>query len=73
MADMNRAIKALPHLNIVLASMLIVLTVVDYFNGSMGFLDNDIAKGVMLLLSVTAIVNAIVLIALQRRTDVAGG
>lgn len=55
--------QVLPHVSIVLAGLLLVLFVVDYFNGSMGFLDNDVAKTVLVLVCVTSIVNAIVLIA----------
>ncbi len=63
---MNRLAKVLPHLSIILGIMLISLNVADYFNGSMGFLSGDAAKVVMLALSLTAILNAAVLIGLQR-------
>lgn len=59
--------KVMPHLSIILAGMLIVLFVIDRFNSAMGFLDNDGAKILILALSITSIVNAILLIAFQRR------
>lgn len=61
--------KTLPHVSIVLAGLLIVLIVLDYFNGSMGFLDNTAAKSFALLLCVSSIANAVVLIAQQRGTS----
>lgn len=60
---MKRVIQVLPHLSIVLAGLLLVLFVVDYFNGSMGFLDSDVAKTVLVLVCVTSIVNSVLLIA----------
>lgn len=62
---MNRVIQALPHLALILALMLIGLNVADYFNGSMGFVDGDAARIIMLALSVTAIANAVVLLRRQ--------
>ena len=70
---MNGVIRALPHLGLVLGIMLIALNVADYFNGSMGFLNGNAAKLVMLALSVTAIINAVVLIRLRQRSDRAAG
>lgn len=64
---MDKFAAALPHASIILAAMLIVFFVIDRFNSAMGFLDNDGAKILMLLLSITAIINAIMLIAYQRR------
>ena len=64
---MNTVTKILPHINIVLAGLLITLAVVDYFNGSMGFLDNDVARIIMVLLGITSILTAAVLVACQRR------
>ena len=54
--------QVLPHVSIVLAGLLLVLFGVDYFNGSMGFLDSDVAKMVLVLVCVTSIVNAFALI-----------
>jgi len=64
---MRTLAKVLPHISIIIAAMLIVFFVIDRFNSAIGFLDNDGAKTLMLVLSVTAIVNAIMLIAHQRR------
>jgi hypothetical protein len=67
----NGVTRALPHLGLVLGILLIALNVADYFNGSMGFLDGDAARLIMLALGVTAIANAAVLIRRQSK-DQAG-
>ncbi len=66
---MKTIAKAIPHTGIILAGMLIVLVIVDQFNPAMGFLQNDGAKAVMLLLGIASIAGAIMLIALQRRIE----
>jgi hypothetical protein len=69
---MKRVMRVLPHLSIVFAGLLLALFVVDYFNGSMGFLDGDVARIVIVLVSLTSIVDALALIALQRNAERAG-
>ena len=69
---MKTIAKALPHVAIILSGMLIVFFVIDRFNSAMGFLDNDAAKILLFVLSMTSIVNSIMLIAYQRRLDGAG-
>ena len=66
---MKHIMSLLPHLSIVLAGLWLVLFVVDYFNGSMGFVDSDVAQTVMVLVSVTSIVNACVLIVGRHRAE----
>ena len=66
---MKRVLRVMPHISIVLAGLLLVLFAVDYFNGSMGFLDSDVARVVIALVCVTSIIDAFALIALQRSPD----
>jgi hypothetical protein len=66
---METIAKAMPHISIILSGMLIVFFIIDRFNSAMGFLDNDGAKILILLLGVTSIINSIMLIAHQRRLD----
>ena len=70
---MKTITKILPHINIIVSAMLIVFFVIDRFNSAMGFLDNDGAKFLICAASVTAIGNAILLIAHQRRVARAEG
>jgi hypothetical protein len=66
---MRTMAKILPHISIILSGMLIVFFVIDRFNSAMGFLDNDGAKVLIFVLSITSIINAIMLVALQRRRE----
>lgn len=70
---MKGVMRALPHISLILGFMLIALNVADYFNGSMGFLTGGPARVVMLALSIAAMANAIVLLALQRGVDATEG
>lgn len=66
---MKSVAKTMPHISIILAGMLIVFFVIDRFNSAMGFLDNDGAKILLFVLSVTSIINSVLLITYQRRRD----
>lgn len=66
---MKSVAKTMPHISIILAGMLIVFFVIDRFNSAMGFLDNDGAKLLLFVLSVTSIINSVLLITYQRRRD----
>lgn len=68
---MDKFAAALPHVNIILAAMMIVFLVIDRFNSAMAFLNNDGAKMLLLILSITSIINAILLIAHQRHENAA--
>ena len=70
---MKTIAKVLPHISIIISAMLIVFFVIDRFNSAMGFLDSDGAKFLIFAASVTAICNAILLIAHQRRVAWAEG
>lgn len=66
---MKSVAKTMPHISIILAGMLIVFFVIDRFNSAMRFLDNDGAKILLFVLSVTSIINSVLLITYQRRRD----
>ena len=59
--------KILPHFCIILSGMLLVLLIIDKFNSKMNFIDNDITKNLMIILTVTATVCSIMLACRQRR------
>lgn len=54
--------KILPHLIFILAAILIVLLIVDYFNPLMKFLDNGMAYCVMWALCVLSVLHFIILL-----------
>ncbi len=58
--------KVLPHAEIVLGGMLLVLCVIDRFNSAMAFIDNDITKTLMMIFCALSIVNASALIGMRR-------
>lgn len=66
---MNRLISFLSHCSLILAIMLITLTVVDRFNPSMDFINNDISKLLILILCVCVIVLALSVFIAQRRRN----
>ncbi len=59
--------RILPHISIVLSGMLIVFFILDRFNPAMGYLDNSAERVVLLTLALTSTINAIQLVAHQRR------
>ncbi len=59
-------IKALPHINIVISGMYLVFFIIDVQNSAMAFINNDITKVLLLILSVGSILTSILLIWYQR-------
>ena len=64
---MKTLAKVMPHISIIISVMLMVFVIIDRFNSAMGFLDNDGAKALILVLGGASIFNSIILIAYQRR------
>lgn len=60
--------RILPHVTLVLSGMLLVFFVLDRYNPAMGYLDNPGERILLLVLAVTSIVNAVLLVACQRRS-----
>ena len=54
--------KILPHLNIIMVVVLVVLLIVDICNPFMEFINNNITKGFIWFVLVLAILNAIVML-----------
>lgn len=63
------ALSALPHINITLAVVLLVLFVTDRFNRAMMFINNDITKWMLCVFCVTSFLQAI-LYAYHRRKSI---
>ena len=59
--------KLLAHCAIIISGMYIVFFFIDRVNPAMGFIDNDITKPLLLALALIAIINAIQVIAVERK------
>lgn len=59
-------LSVLPHINITLSVVLLVLFVTDRFNRAMAFINNDITKWMLCIFCVTSLLQAIIF-AYQRR------
>lgn len=58
--------SALPHINVTLAVVLLVLFVTDRFNRAMAFINNDITKWMLCIFCLTSLLQAVIY-AYQRR------
>ena len=63
----NIIAAALPHLCIILSCMMLTFLVIDHYNSAMVFINNEITKGIMFVLAILTVINAIMLIVRQRR------
>lgn len=63
----DKFLRVLPHINIMLALVTITLWIFDRFNPVMRFIGMDIFKIPLLIFMVLVVVQAIALIARQRR------
>lgn len=61
--------KLLPHVTIVMCLMYVVFFGIDRVNSAMAFIDNEITKWLLLVLCLFSIVEAIWLIADDRRRE----
>ena len=61
--------KLLPHVTIVMSCMYVVFFCIDRVNSAMAFIDNEITKWLLLALCLISIVEAIWLIADDRRRE----
>ena len=59
--------KLLAHCAIIISGMYIVFFFIDRVNPAMGFIDNDITKPLLLALALISIINAIQVIAAERK------
>jgi hypothetical protein len=67
---MKLIVKLLPHLCIVLAGMFITFFIISQFNGAASVLgDNALAKTLLFLFSIVAVVVSSMLIRRQRREE----
>lgn len=66
---MNRLMSLLSHACLILAMMLITLLIVDRFNPSMDFINNDISKLIILALCVFGMMLALLFLIRQHRSN----
>ena len=59
---MNLLKKILPHLNIIMVVVLVVLLIIDICNPFMEFINNNITKGFIWFMCVLALANAVVML-----------
>lgn len=64
---MKRIVGMLPHINIIISCMMITFFVIDRYNTAMAFINNNITKWLLLIVSILSIVNSIILICYQRK------
>lgn len=65
---MRTARKVLSHLNVIFAGMFLTFLIVDRFNPTMSFIDNDISKWLLCCFSLTALALAVITLrAIHRR------
>lgn len=60
--------RALPHICLVIALMMLVFYTLDRYNSAMNFIDNDIFKMLLLLFSLLVIVSSFLTIRDHRRS-----
>lgn len=64
-----KLIKILPHITIIISGMFIVFYFIDRVNSAMNFINNDISKALIFILSIVAIITSILLIAVDRKNE----
>ena len=61
--------KILPHLNIIMVVILVVLLIIDICNPFMEFINNNMTKGFIWFFCVLAVANAVVMLTENHRDD----
>ncbi len=64
---MKKILSILPHVNIIVACMILTFLIIDHFNNAMQFIENDITKGILFVFVFITIINSIVLMVYQRK------
>ncbi len=59
--------RAIPHISLVIALMMLALFIIDRVNEAMNFIGNDVFDWLLLLFCLSAIATAVRLIAQDRR------
>ncbi len=65
----RRLIRILPHGTIVLSAMFITFWILDIYNPRMNFLDSVASKKLLLIFCILSLLNAIITVVLDRRSD----
>ena len=63
---LRKVIKVLPHINIVISGMYLVFFIIDVQNSAMAFINNDMTKLLLLILSIGSVLTSVLLIWYQR-------
>ena len=66
-AFFNKLAGILPHVCLILSLMMITFLITDRYNRAMAFINNDITKGLMMVLAVLVIVESVLLIRNNRK------
>jgi hypothetical protein len=62
-------LRLIPHVSIIISGMLIVFFYIDRVNSAMGFMENDVTKMLILILSITSITTSILAAFYRRRAE----
>ena len=65
---MKTVLRMLVHVTLILSVLFIVFLILDQFNPTMNFVNNEISEKMLWVLCVSAIVNTVVMIVRDRRT-----
>lgn len=65
----EKIVKILPHINIILSIVFIILMILDWFNPYMGFLTNKISSKILIIFAIISIVNSVVLILYEKNKE----
>lgn len=63
----NKITGFLPHLCLILSLMMITFVITDRYNRAMAFINNDITKSLLLVLSILVIAESVLLIRANRK------
>jgi hypothetical protein len=62
-------LRAIPHVSIVISGMLIVFFCIDRVNDAMGFMESDVTKVLILIVSIASIITAALAMVYRARCE----
>lgn len=69
MRDLRNILTLVPHVSIVISGMMIVFFIIDRFNDAMGFMESDVTKVLIFILSISAITTAVLAMVYRTRLE----
>lgn len=66
---MNRLIRIIPHITIVLACMFIIFWILDILNPNMNFVNCNISNKLLLVFCISAIITSICTVIVDRKKN----